>query len=1454
MRLLFSYLFTLWSISISYAAYWQYNGTVLVTPQQGQNSNLLLTYSYSNKAWVDSSFTNPSTTGPTYFNGVPSSSPNAVAVTSDGAWIISTTGITPAGGSEIGFPSGFQTPESTTTAAWSYQGNLLVLVGTQQWLYSSMQSNWTSLPFFTTCSGRLYVTEYTTGTPYLYCSGPMATIYQFDGYIWNIFNSTNIPLSSTIIWSDPYGNILLSNDTSDNNIFISGTQGPNIDNINIPSTLLNCVASTLDATRAYTNAGKLSYYWKVTSSSTETYSNDSMIIIPAAPGATSYTWSLNVTDTVGLSAYINGVINVASGLNRLTLYNGANNIYTDDISSVVYSYITYECNNTPKYTYNNTKPNGVTLIPSNRYINDTTFGNRLSVQMDHALPITSYTCYDNTSALIIQPTSKLGDYLCQSTSGGFYLNVLNNTVPLISFEVPTTLNVYTDDLYVSANVYNISYNSTITDCDNDNILCTYEWSSYTIGDTLLDILSIYGTDNSDIAFQYGTLIGYYPNIILSCKVDVYIIFDDSISLYQSTTSYVSIYTISIPILTLMPVEISSNNEFVLINNTDGYIFRYGVYSVDISTLLINGYGTSSINNIIIPYGSWNISITAIRRDGSSIQYILPISSNSSVNLNDAITLSKNSIDLFMESSWALVAIIIDPLNGYPKEYQGQSAVQEILYDIYNKTSYDNGILVTYYQINYIILIQQFINKYTSVEVGTLVPLFDPFTSNTTQYIDPLVGKILFRSIGDIFSTSNVNVNSIDPTFLSVGLGGVFYVLDNILSKVGNNPKSVSSGVEYNTNTITAITGSYRVKNLRGKIIQNNVNGSRSAQFILPNNTSRYQGESQLTAVMYTLSFNPFIAYTPSEIFFKGVTLSNVTALSFYNTKGEHIDIRPENSSDTSVLFKINIPLNETQISNYKSGGFGLVCLYWNATGNGTLGNDGMFPDLIPILSDNGYVNCTTNHLTNFTVAVYPYATSGKPNLGLLIGLPVAAAVIVAGVLGGSIYYVRKKSQQYKKKREEDEELMLRNRQATNFEPIREDAVQVLQRIGGGAFGDVYKGMYLGTTEVALKKLNEGAGSDVVEEFKQEADMLQRLQHPNVTQFLGIWISPEREQYLVTEFMAKGSLLSVLRDVNEKPTIQDILKMCQATAAGMNYLADRGVVHRDLAARNLLVRSEGRDYIVKVADFGMSRQTDEQSMYESKSNKFPVKWSAPEILHFRKYSTKSDVWAFGIVMWEILEYGKIPYPDMNNAEASQKVLDGYRLPKPNNCPAEIYNIMLSCWHAEAVSRPTFSELWRTISDILLARGDIDSTLLDNQYIPVAAPAPDVQQLYNNGDNMYSLDDKVRPKSGAGIYNSQLDNNNNADIYSFSDASVKKAASHYQAPPQPSSGEDIYSYSDDKVNKKVEEQIYGNHQKEEADDMYSYDPRSVPEVNRKDDTDNNKEEESMYSSEDLYATKS
>jgi len=239
-----------------------------------------------------------------------------------------------------------------------------------------------------------------------------------------------------------------------------------------------------------------------------------------------------------------------------------------------------------------------------------------------------------------------------------------------------------------------------------------------------------------------------------------------------------------------------------------------------------------------------------------------------------------------------------------------------------------------------------------------------------------------------------------------------------------------------------------------------------------------------------------------------------------------------------------------------------------------------------------------------------------------------------------------------------------------------------------------------------------------------------------------------------------------------------------------------------------------------------------------------------------------VWAFGIVMWEILEYGKIPYPDMNNAEASQRVLEGYRLPRPNNCPPEIYNVMLSCWESDPAARPTFGDLWKTISNILVARGDIDTSLLDDQYIPVPAPAPDVKQLYNNGENMYSLDDKVRPQSqqqGAGIYNSKdtdiaLQSDGPGDIYSFSDNTVNNNNRNSAKPP-PAQGEDIYSY-DDSVQKGVKKVDIHAHattdEKEEASDMYSYDPRAVQQQQQQ--NNNNRQDpntESMYATENLYS---
>jgi serine/threonine protein kinase len=143
------------------------------------------------------------------------------------------------------------------------------------------------------------------------------------------------------------------------------------------------------------------------------------------------------------------------------------------------------------------------------------------------------------------------------------------------------------------------------------------------------------------------------------------------------------------------------------------------------------------------------------------------------------------------------------------------------------------------------------------------------------------------------------------------------------------------------------------------------------------------------------------------------------------------------------------------------------------------------------------------------------------------------------------------------------------------------------------------------------------------------------------------------------------------------------------AAGMKYLGEKKVIHRDLAARNLLAApgSANHKSIVKIADFGLSRVT-EGGFYQSENKTIPFKWTAPEVIKHGTFSNSSDVWSFGITMWEIFSYGELPYQSMTNKEATDAVAQGYRLPSPSECPQNVYQAMQSCWKESAEDRPSF----------------------------------------------------------------------------------------------------------------------------------------------------------------------
>ncbi|MFT7815664.1 tyrosine-protein kinase Fer-like isoform X1 [Arapaima gigas] len=258
--------------------------------------------------------------------------------------------------------------------------------------------------------------------------------------------------------------------------------------------------------------------------------------------------------------------------------------------------------------------------------------------------------------------------------------------------------------------------------------------------------------------------------------------------------------------------------------------------------------------------------------------------------------------------------------------------------------------------------------------------------------------------------------------------------------------------------------------------------------------------------------------------------------------------------------------------------------------------------------------------------------------------------------------------------------------------LNHEDVILAELLGKGNFGEVYKGTLKDKTPVAVKTCKEDLPQELKIKFLSEARILKQYDHPNIVKLIGV-CTQRQPIYIVMELVPGGDFLSFLRKKKDDLKTKQLLKFALDAAAGMAYLELKNCIHRDLAARNCLV---GENNLLKISDFGMSRQEDDGIYSSSGLKQIPIKWTAPEALNYGRYSSESDAWSYGILLWETFSLGVCPYPGMTNQQAREQVEKGYRMTCPQKCPEEVYKIMQRCWEYKPENRPKFSEIQKELA--------------------------------------------------------------------------------------------------------------------------------------------------------------
>ncbi|XP_026813489.1 focal adhesion kinase 1 isoform X1 [Rhopalosiphum maidis] len=273
----------------------------------------------------------------------------------------------------------------------------------------------------------------------------------------------------------------------------------------------------------------------------------------------------------------------------------------------------------------------------------------------------------------------------------------------------------------------------------------------------------------------------------------------------------------------------------------------------------------------------------------------------------------------------------------------------------------------------------------------------------------------------------------------------------------------------------------------------------------------------------------------------------------------------------------------------------------------------------------------------------------------------------------------------------------------NYELYR-DQVELGEIIGEGQFGDVHKGAcHMRSTKnkpgnavaVAIKTCKPDADMATTDKFLEEAYIMQQFDHPHIIRLIGVCCSPP--VWIVMELAKLGELRAYLQNNQAHLDLATLILYSYQLSTALSYLESKKFVHRDIAARNVLVSSH---HCVKLADFGLSRWVQDQSYYKASKGKLPIKWMSPESINFRRFTTASDVWMFGVCMWEILMMGVKPFQGIKNNDVIGKIENGERLALPPKCPPRLYSLMSQCWSFEPSKRPTFRDVKEVLNEILI----------------------------------------------------------------------------------------------------------------------------------------------------------